>query len=202
MSRLIERLDAAIAAAIDPVQAECLKAERAATLARSGHLSEARFALRGLRVQAQRRGRHALAAWVAFVGAMVAHHEALSPEANAQFREAVDLAREAGDQRLEALATAWLALGQFNARQFAEMATLLVQAGRLDVQGDPIVRGRISLIRADASTLAALDGAARRHYLTVREAAMLAGDTPLLLAMAYNRATGRTDRLEIGRAHV
>lgn len=48
-SRLVERLDAAIATAEDPLQRECLKAERAGALARHGLLDDARFALAGLR---------------------------------------------------------------------------------------------------------------------------------------------------------
>lgn len=195
MSRLIDKLDAAIVAARDPLQAECLRAERAATLARSGRIGEARFVLRGLKVQSQRRGRDVLVAWSEYVAAMVAHHDALLPEAAAHFAQAMRLAREAGDQRLEALATAWLAVVQFNARRFADMAQSLVQAGRLDVHRDPVVQGRLSLIRADAARLAGQDAAARRHYLAVRQAAMADGDTALMLAMAYNRASGQTDRL-------
>ncbi len=50
-SRLIERLDLAIARADQPVQRECLKAERGGVLARHGMLAEARFVLSGVRAQ-------------------------------------------------------------------------------------------------------------------------------------------------------
>lgn len=198
MSRLIDRLDAEIAAAVDPVSAECLKAERAATLARCGQLSEARFALRGLKIQAQRRRHGRLRAWVSFATGLIEHFDALAPGANQSFEAASREAAEAGDTRLGALATAWLANGHFNARRLAPMADGLVLAWQgAPAADDGGTRARVALVRADASRLAGLHGAAQAHYLAVRRLAMADGDTAMLAAMAHNRASGQTDRLDL-----
>lgn len=195
MSRLIEGFDAAIDASRDPAQADCLRAERAAALARAGRLMEARFVLKGLRVQAQRRGREALVAWVPFVAGMVEHFEQLSPRAFELFDEARQRAADVGQLRLQALALAWMSLGHFNARRFGPMVDTLVEAGRLDAGQDPGVQARLSLVRADASRLAGLQKRAQQLYLRVRHWAMLQGDTAMLSAMAHNRSSGEVDHL-------
>ncbi|MBN8487505.1 MAG: hypothetical protein J0M20_07265 [Burkholderiales bacterium] len=195
MSRLIECLDAAIDASRDPAQADCLRAERAATQARSGHLSEARFVLRGLRVQAQRRGREALAAWVPFVAGMIEHFETLSPQAFELFDEARRRSVDVQLPRLQALSLAWMSLCHFNARRFGPMVDTLVEAGRLDAGRDPGVQARLCLVRADASRLAGLHERAQQLYLRVRHWAMSQGDTAMLSAMAHNRTSGQVDRL-------
>ncbi|MBQ0930022.1 hypothetical protein KAK07_22255 [Ideonella sp. 4Y16] len=195
MSRLIDGLDAAIAACRDPAQADCLRAERAAAQARSGHLAEARFALKGLRVLTQRRGREALGAWVPFLAGMIEHFEALSPQAFTHFDDARQRAAAVGLPRLQALSLAWMALCHFNARRFAPMVDAMVAAGRLDTERDPGVQARLCLVRADASRLAGLHERAQRLYLNVRHWAMSQGDTAMLSAMAHNRNSGQVDRL-------
>ncbi|MBQ0961899.1 hypothetical protein KAK06_23380 [Ideonella sp. 4Y11] len=195
MSRLIDSLDAAIAACQDPAQADCLRAERAAAQARSGHLAEARFMLKGLRVQAQRRGRSALAAWVPFLAGMIEHFEALSPQAIDHFGEAQQRAADVGLPRLQALALAWMSLCHFNARRFGGMVDTMVAAGQLDAGRDLGVQARLCLVRADASRLAGLHARAQQLYLRVRHSAMSQGDTAMLSAMAHNRNSGQVDRL-------
>lgn len=195
MSRLIEGFDAAIDASRDPAQADVLRAERAAALARAGRLAEARFVLKGLRVQAQRRGREKLAAWVPFVAGMIEHFEVLSPRAFELFDEARQRAADAGQLRLQALALAWMSLGHFNARRFGPMVDTLIEAGRLDAGKDPGVQARVSLVRADASRLAGQQKRAQQLYLRVRHWAMLQGDTAMLSAMAHNRSSGQVDHL-------
>ena len=198
MARLIERLDAAIAATLDPQAADHLKAERAATLARCGQLAEARAALRSLRAQAQRRRQAPLRAWVSLVDGLLAHFEALSPDALAHFTLARQGAAEAGDARLQALAAAWQGAALFNARRLPEMTEALVAAWTgAPVRDDGGVRARVQLVRADASRLAGLHAAAQRHYLAVRQRAMADGDIATLAAMAHNRMSFQTDRLDL-----
>ncbi|MBC7957856.1 MAG: hypothetical protein H7Y33_18555, partial [Cytophagales bacterium] len=50
-SRLLSTLDTAIAAATQPVQADCLRAERAGLLARQGQIAEARSVVAALQAQ-------------------------------------------------------------------------------------------------------------------------------------------------------
>ena len=50
-SRLLARLDAAIAAAANPIEAQCLRAERAGLLARQGQLEAAQAVIDELKTQ-------------------------------------------------------------------------------------------------------------------------------------------------------
>ena len=67
-SRLLTRLDAAIAAANHPVKADCLRAERAGYLARVGRLDEARQTLSSLHMQYASHPNALMSAWLALDG--------------------------------------------------------------------------------------------------------------------------------------
>src|SRR6476660_1175149 len=96
-SRVIDRLDAEIAAAEGVLDREYLKARRAAALARHGQFAEARFALAGLRSQGQRLRNPALSAWIALVDGLIDHCESLAPGALEKFRRAHELAAASDD---------------------------------------------------------------------------------------------------------
>ena len=65
-SRLLATLEAAIKAAGNPIEAHCLRAERAALLARQGHLERALSAIDELKAQlAWLPGAHIVRGWVA-----------------------------------------------------------------------------------------------------------------------------------------
>ena len=64
-SRLLRRLDAAIHHCVHPVEQACLKAERAALLARLGHVAAAREAIAGLHAQFDLQPQPPVSAWLA-----------------------------------------------------------------------------------------------------------------------------------------
>ena len=64
-SRALARLDAAIAAAAHPIEARCLRAERAGLLARQGQIDPARAAVDELTTQLAWQPSPALRGWLA-----------------------------------------------------------------------------------------------------------------------------------------
>src|SRR5262245_26004516 len=108
-SRLLTRLDAAIASARDPMQAACASAERAALLARLGRVDEAVNELAKLRAQPASAHSPALAVWLCLADGMVEHFRNQSPLARDRIHRAYALAVAARLRPLIALSAAWLA---------------------------------------------------------------------------------------------
>lgn len=198
--RLLERLDAAIAAADDPFARECLKARRACVLARQGQFAEARYALAGLRSQSQRLRKPLLTAWVALVEGQVEHFESLADTARERFAQARVLAIEAGDAGLQAEAAAWLAVAEFNANDPQSMAVHAAEALRLAPADGHVARARAALVVADALRYAGEDEAAQPWYGKVRQHAMAEGDTSLVSMLLHNVAAFRAGRIALDDA--
>src|SRR2546426_568791 len=70
-SRLLRRLDAAIAAATTPIDSACLRAERAGVLARQGQFERARRELVELHRRFDERPQAAVSAWIALAEALL-----------------------------------------------------------------------------------------------------------------------------------
>ena len=75
-SRLLARLDGALARTRHPVEAACLRAERAGFLARLGHLDAARAAAQALHAQFDTQPHAAVSSWLCLVDGWVLHAEA------------------------------------------------------------------------------------------------------------------------------
>ena len=196
-SRLLERLDGEIAQADDPFTRECLKARRACALARHGQFPEARFALAGLRSQAQRLRQPLLHAWVALVEGQIEHCERVGDGARERFAQARALAQEAGDAAVQAEAAAWLAVACFNDNDLPAMATHLDEALRLAAPDHHAVQARAGLVMADALRYAGDDEAALPWYAKVRHHATLEGDVTMVSMLLHNVAAFRAGRISL-----
>lgn len=199
-SRLIDALEAAIERSADPRQAECLRAERAAALARHGRLDEARSVLRALRTHSLRRQHPELQAWVDLAQGQIEHFDSFSLQARELFLSARTLAATHGFTRVRAMAAAWQANCAYNAMVFDEMADALIEALALAPPDDHSTHTRIALIRADASRHAGRAEQAREFYARVQRHALANGDTAMLAAMMHNRATGHAYELSLADA--
>lgn len=191
-SRLIARLDQEIIACRDPLVRECLKAERAGALARHGMLSEARFALNGLKGQLQRLRKTRLAAWVALVEGLIHHFDSLAPEAALKFERCCKLAQEAGDEPLQAQALAWLATGSFNASQIEAMIEQLSLAVQLAPRQLHAAWARIGLVLGDAYRFAGDDMRSQYWYNRARHAVGQEGDSSMMSAFLHNISAMRS----------
>jgi hypothetical protein len=200
MSRLIERLDQAIAAAGHPYARECLKAERAAALARHGQLDEARFALKGLRSQVSRYRQPGLAAWIQFTTGMLEHFSALSSSAVLPFEQAVRLAAQAGDVRLQAQCQAWLAQLHFNGGNYAAMSASLDMARQLAAADDHGTHARVELLLACNLQLIGREAQATRHFQAAHRHAVADGDISMVSVMVYNRCYLQANMLALADA--
>lgn len=205
-SRLVERLEVAIARADDPFRRECLKAERAAALARHGLLAEARFALNGLRVQSQRHRRPVLTAWVHLVDGLIDHFESLSPRAVQKFAKAREQALAAGDVSMQALAAAWMAAVCSNSDTLSVTLQHVVEALSLAGPHCHAARARASLVLADTYRVAGDDAQAQRWYTQTRLHASADGDGSMMSVLLHNLAAMRAARIGLddafGRAQI
>ena len=149
-SRLQARLDVAIAAAPNPFAARCLRAERAALLARQGQLEAARAAIDELTTQLAWEPNAALRGWLALAEGLLGYYSALGRGAQGLIEEAYLLAQQGGPAltRLHALAAAWLANMAFANDDMPRMAVLVREA---------------------------LDGATPEHHGTRARATLVAG---------------------------
>lgn len=195
-SRLIDSLDRAIANELAPYPRECLKAERAAALARQGLLGEARAALTGLRSQNRRYRKPLLQAWVQFVEGLVDHFDSMDRGARDKFVAARAQAAVAGHRRLQGLASAWIANCDFNRRDYGSMRGAMAQALAFAAEDDHGTLARVTLVRADASRYGGLgDEVVLPLYTEVHRHCVADGDTAMISAMLHNRALLQTTLL-------
>ena len=80
-SRLMARLDAAIAAAANPIEAKCLRAERAGLLARQGQLEAAKAVIDELNGQLAWQPNTALRAWLTLAEGLHGYYSTLGRSA-------------------------------------------------------------------------------------------------------------------------
>jgi len=199
-SRLIERLDLAIARCNEPLERECLKAERAGALARHGLLADAKFALQGSRAQSLRHRHPRLNAWVCMADGLVDHFESVGPQAQEKFRRAHGLAISAGDTALRATAAGWLATGSFNASDVPAMTAHLTDGLAYATLENHSAQARLGLVLADAFRYAGDDEQAQRWYLHARQHASAEGDSSMISVLLYNIAAVRSGRIGLDDA--
>lgn len=199
-SRVIDRLDAEIAAAEGVLDREFLKARRAAALARHGQFAQARFALAGLRSQSQRLRNRVLSAWVVLVDALVEHCENLAPTARGKFVRAHEMAVTAGDAAVHAESAAWLSLADLNANDVEATAAHASEALRVAAPDAHTARARAALVVGDAWRYAGEDALAQPWYATVRRHATAEGDFSLVSMLLYNMAAFRAYSISLADA--
>ena len=199
-ARLIERLDTAIGAADDPLQREYLKAERAGALARLGLLPDARFALTGLRSQNTRHKDTLLSAWISLVEGQVEHFATAAPKAVDKFQKALELAEAAGNEPMQALASAWLANCASNAFDVSAMTRHVSTALRLAGPDEHAARARVCLVLADAYRCGGDDEKSQTWYLRARAHASADGDSSMISVMLHNISAMRSAQIALADA--
>ncbi len=198
--RLIERLDSAIGAAADPLQREYLRAERAGAIARLGLLSDARFALIGLRRQNLRRKDTLLSAWISLVEGQIDHFDTIAPRAVNKFQHALELSGVAADVPMQALASAWLAACAFNAADIPAMTRHAATALKLAEPDQHGTRARVCVVLADAYRCSGDYSKSQTWYLRARAHASAEGDSSLISVMLYNISAMRSGEIALDDA--
>ncbi len=185
-SRLLSALDARIKKARDPVENACLRAEKAALLARQGHLDDARAELHDLRARFDSRPHAVVSAWASLAEGLVAYFEDLSASARDKFMRALALSTAVHSVHLRALSAAWLAHIEYVEQDFESMAHHLAIARAEFNSSTNDVRSRASLVTAQAYHAANRLDLALPWYARAREYASQEGDEATLSALMHN----------------
>lgn len=193
-ARPLARLEAAIAATADPVEADVLRAERVALLARAGRVGAARKALPALRQRHAAHPHAATAAALAYADALVDYFSDLSLEARAKLQQARALAVSAERPALQAQCAAWLAHLDYVHNDRAGVAHHLTLAFSLAAPAQHAVLARASLVAAMAYHHAGRLDRAQPWYDAARRHAGAEGDTATISALIHNMAALRANQ--------
>jgi hypothetical protein len=190
-SRLLATLEEAIKKAANPIEAQCLRAERAALLARQGQLERAQSVIDELNSQlAWQPHNNLVRGWVALAEGLHGYYSVIGIGGHEQMALAYTLARESGPagQRLRATTAAWLANLAFGDEDAARMAALIREA--LDTAA-PEHRGalaRATLVAGYAYHFGGHSARAQPWYEASRRHAIADGDEAHLSALMHNQA--------------
>lgn len=190
-SRLLTRLDTAIAKARNPVEAACLKAERACFLARQGQLSQARLLIDALQAQFAWRPHAAVSAWLSLAEGLHDYYTHLGPSARDRVMRAHALSGAAHLAPLRALSAAWLAHMDVASHDMARMAQHVREALTGAAADHHSARSRACLVVAYSYHFAGDEPKALPWYARSRIHATADGDEAHLSALMHNQASLR-----------
>jgi hypothetical protein len=197
-SRLAAQLDAAVAAASNPIERRSREAERVILWARQGKFDAAQAAVDALRAEAAFHPMPLPDAWLMLADGVLAYYRNLGREAGAQMQAAYDTALALVDKQpaaraVAALAAAWLALPVFARNDAPRMARLLRDAFDLSDAQQHAARARASLAAAFVYQLAGRADRAQAWQDLSRRHAVASGDETHLSALMHNQAALRVN---------
>ena len=196
-SRLLTQLAARIAAARDPVEAACLRAQRGIYLARQGKVDEAQAIVKAIREEFGTRPNAEVTAWISLVEALVHFYSQPGPNALDRLRRAHALGRAMQHPVLVPLSAAWLAHIEFNANDMEPMLQHVQETLQLAQPDHHAALARVSLVVADAFHYAGRFDLAKDWYAAVRQHALAEGDDAMISAMLHNVAAFRASRTRL-----
>ena len=191
MSRLLQRLDQAIAAAPDQLQAAGQRAQRVVLLARHGQTAEARDELTALHQLSFHHPHPALGAWLHFAEGLMSYFSDFGSGAADKIRRAQAMAAAAGLPELEALSCAWLAHLAYVRHDVAQLVRHASDTLRLAPPALHGARSRLAIALGLAYHFAGNLEAAQAWYGEARRHASAEGDDASQSALMYNMAEMR-----------
>jgi hypothetical protein len=193
VSRLLSALDARIAKCRDPLEHTCLRAERAALLARQGHLEEARSELTAIHARYDMRPNALVSAWTNLAEGLVAFYGNLSTAARDKISRSLALSSAFDFARVRALSAAWLAHMNYLEQDFEAMVRNLQLALAEPSPTEKSAHARASLVAGQAFHWANRYDLAQPWYTKARQHATYDGDETLLSALMHNVAWIQTN---------
>lgn len=190
-SRLLARLDEAIARAGDSAEGDCLRAERAIYLARFGDLDQVRKVIGEVRSRYVSRPRVDVSAWLSLAEGLERFFADASAASRDRILRAQALARSAGLRRLEALSSAWLAHMEFMRFEPEAMRRNVETAFALSTSDDHAVRARAAMVVGYSLHFAGPRDRAKPWYDLAHWHATTEGDLVTVSALAHNDVTFR-----------
>lgn len=192
-SKLLARLDVAIAHAVHLVDQACLRAERASYLARQGHFEQARGEISDLHALFDEQPHPAVSANLAMAEGLLTFHEDVGTASRDKFKRAQALGSAARLPQVQALACAWLAHTDYVALDFSLMASHAQEALQLAAPDHHAARARACLVVGTALHFAGRLDLAQPWYARTREHANTEGDDATLSALNTNMASQLCD---------
>ncbi len=187
-SRLLSALDARIAKCRDPLENTCLRAEKAALLARQGRLDEARAELAVIHARYDSHPNAVVSAWVSLAEGLTSFYSDLSTAARDKMLRAFALSSAVGNQSVRELSAAWLAHMNYLEQDFAPMIrnlSLVLAQGRTTSDA---AFARACLVTAQSYHWADRFDLAQPWYSKARQHAASEGDETMLSALMHNMA--------------
>ena len=180
------------------MESRCLRAERAALLARQGQLETARAAIDELTTQLAWEPNNALRGWLALAEGLLGYYSTLGRGAQAAIEQAYLQAQGAPAlTRLRALAAAWLANMAFANDDMPRMAALVREALDAAAPEHHGARARATLVAGYAYHFAGANGRAQPWYEASRRHAIAEGDETHLSALMHNQAWMRASQARL-----
>lgn len=190
-SRLLATLESAIKTAASPIEAQCLRAERAALLARQGQLERAQGVIDELNATlAWQPHNNIVRGWVALAEGLHGYYSVIGVGGHEQLELAYKLARDSGPTgaRLRATTAAWLANLAFGAEDAARMVALIREALDTAAPEHRGARARATLVAGFAYHFGGQSARAQPWYDASRRHAIADGDEAHLSALMHNQA--------------
>lgn len=194
-SRLLQRLNADIGSARSLLDADCLRAQRAAYQARIGAFEQADADLATLHGRYDGKPRAAISAWVHLAEGLRSHYTDLGHGARDKIQRAHALSSAAGLTSIQALCAAWLAHLAYLRMDAASIARHAGQALRLAGADDHAAQSRANLVVAQALDEAGRFDLAKPWYERAHQHATTEGDDATISAMMWNKAALRLAHL-------
>jgi hypothetical protein len=190
-SRLLATLEAAIKSAANPIEAQCLRAERAALLARQGQLERAQSVISELTSQlAWQPHSNLVRGWVALAEGLHGYYSVIGIGGHEQLELAYKLARDSGaaGTRLRATTAAWLANLAFGDEDATRMVALIRESLDTAAPEHRGARARATLVAGFAYHFGGQSARAQPWYDASRCHAIADGDEAHLSALMHNQA--------------
>ncbi len=192
-SRLLRRLNAAVASAKDQYSADCAHAERACYLARQGDFAHASRTIATLRKRYASQPDAAMSVWLNLAEGLVSYYSELGPLAHDKVMRAHALSAASGLVHLNALTAAWLAQMSFSRHDVAHVALYASESLKLSEPNHHAARARASLVIAQALHGAGRTDLASPWYTRSRVHATADGDDLSISALMHNMVGMRLD---------
>lgn len=187
-SRLLRRLDSAIASETLSLEADCLRAERALYLARLGHRKEAAEITTALHARYDKSPSAKISSWLNLVEGLVIYFDDMGGGAHDKVKRSYALSAAAGLKPLHALSAAWLAQLDYMRHDVSAMARHLREALEIADADDHGTHSRASLVAAQALSHAGQQDLAMMWHKKAHEHSTKEGDEATVSALIHNMA--------------
>ena len=190
-SRLLATLEEAIKKTASPIEAQCLRAERAALLARQGQLERAMGVIDELNSQlAWQPHNNLVRGWVALAEGLHGYYTVIGVGGHEQLELAYKLAQDCGaaGTRLRATTAAWLANLMFGDSDTGRMVALIREALDTAAPEHRGARARATLVAGFAYHFGGQSARAQPWYDASRRHAIADGDEAHMSALMHNQA--------------